>query len=83
MPNQNVTAVNLRQGERKESSPVRTSRFFKSGDYWYYSTREGVDIGPYDHREAAEMGCSEFIEFVRHTNPAFSDTLQNYQRMAS
>lgn len=83
MSNLDISELQLRQGEKGEQHQVRSSRYFKNGDYWYYSTREGVDIGPFDHMEAAEVGCAEFIDFVCHRNPVFSKTLQYYQRLAS
>jgi len=33
-------------------------------NYWYYTTREGVNIGPFDSCHDAEIGVQEFIEFI-------------------
>ena len=35
------------------SIPNRSGRFLEKSGYWYYMTREGVDIGPFDTREDA------------------------------
>lgn len=51
--------------------PNRSERYFKQESYWYYSTREGVNIGPFDHQSDAHEGCMEFIEFVSVVDPAF------------
>lgn len=58
--------------------PERSHRFFKKSDYWYYSTREGVDIGPFDTLSEAETGVSEFIDFILHAEPSVIKTLERY-----
>ena len=63
--------------------PVRSKRFFIKGEYWYYSTREGVDIGPFDSMHEAETGASEFIDFIIHAEPAVVETLEKYGRVAA
>ncbi|MGQ9424967.1 DUF6316 family protein [Gilvimarinus sp. F26214L] len=60
--------------------PARTDRFFTSNDYWYYTTREGVDIGPFDSFEDAANGANEFIDFICGAEPSFSETLELYSR---
>ena len=58
--------------------PTRNDRFFKLNDYWYYTTREGVDIGPFDNKEEASVGASEFIDFICGVEPGFARTLEQY-----
>lgn len=58
--------------------PIRSQRYLKKGDYWYYTTREGVDIGPFDSLNEAETGASEFIDFILHADPHVIQTLQSY-----
>ena len=55
--------------------PARSKRFFQKGDYWYYNTREGVEIGPFDTQQEAETGASEFIDFILHAEPDVLATL--------
>lgn len=51
--------------ENEISIPAtRSLRFFQRDGYWYYATREGVDIGPFDSVDDAESGCREYIHFV-------------------
>lgn len=69
-----------RNGEQG-NVPARTDRFFTSNDYWYYTTREGVDIGPFDSLEDAENGAYEFIEFISGAEPSFSRTLKRYSQV--
>lgn len=44
--------------------PSRGSRFFKLGDSWYFSTREGFSMGPYDSRELAGKGAEDYLAFA-------------------
>ncbi|MCV6621646.1 MAG: DUF6316 family protein [Cellvibrionaceae bacterium] len=77
-----MTALNT-QPRRGESGrvPPRSERCFKAGDYWYYSTREQINIGPFDDLDQASAGVDAFVEFVCE-KPAFSDTLKKYQSAA-
>jgi len=63
--------------------PSRCNRFFQKGDYWYYSTREGVDIGPFDTFHEAETGASDFIDFILHAEPSVIETLERYASKAA
>lgn len=68
-----------RTGE-EGSVPTRHGRYLEREGYWYYSTREGVDIGPFDSREDAEVGVCEFIDFICTSEPAvFSEVLKQYR----
>lgn len=78
--NSEVTIMN-RIGE-DFSIPKRTARVFEVNDYWYYSTREGIDIGPFDTPQAAETGISNFIDFVLHAEPQVLESLNKYGRAA-
>ncbi|MES2822250.1 MAG: DUF6316 family protein [Pseudomonadota bacterium] len=49
--------------------PDRNSRILQKEKYWYYSTREGVDIGPFDGRKDAEVGVGDFINFICASEP--------------
>lgn len=67
-----------RSGE-EGSVPTRHGRFQQKGNYWYYSTREGVDIGPFDSRDDAEVGVGEFIDFICASEPKIADILKQYR----
>ena len=58
--------------------PKRSPRFFEEQTYWYYNTREGVNIGPFDCLGDAEQGAGDFIAFVCHANKSMLDTLKQY-----
>jgi hypothetical protein len=67
-----------RSGEQG-SVPSRQGRYLQQDGYWYYTTREGVDIGPFDTRDDAETGVGEFIDFIQASEPKVSDMLKQYR----
>ena len=72
-----------RTGEQLNELPDRNSRFFEEEGYWYYNTREGVPIGPFDTMSEAEIGVSDFIDFIMHAEPSVSETLAKYAQQAA
>lgn len=61
------------------SIPERTGRFLQKEGYWYYTTREGVEIGPYDLPQDAELGVGEFINFIGESEPDIIEMLKLYR----
>ncbi len=61
------------------SIPNRHDRLLQRAGYWYYTTREGVDIGPFDSCEDAQVGVNEFIEFINSSEPKMVDILKQYR----
>ena len=57
--------------------PARSDRIYEKNAYFYYRTREGIDIGPFDSFKDAERGVNDFIDFMQ-TEPRSSQTLQQY-----
>ncbi|MCB1662760.1 MAG: hypothetical protein KDI20_09180 [Pseudomonadales bacterium] len=43
--------------------------------HWYFSTREGTDVGPFDSRDEASSGLQDFIQFIQLANHR---TLHNF-----
>lgn len=62
--------------------PGRESRFSRINGYWYYSTREGIDIGPFDSKHEAQAGVSAFIDFILHAEPEVVDSLNRHYSAA-
>ena len=56
-----------RKGEA-EKTWFRSSRFFHVNEEVYFSTREGVDIGPFKSQSAAERGLKAYIDAMRNKN---------------
>ena len=71
-----------RSGENG-AEPNRHNRLFEDNGYWYYKTREGVNIGPFDTSGEAELGVSEFIDFILHAEPSIVETLERYGQAAA
>ncbi len=63
-----------RQGE-SGVTPIRQERVFKKDAYWYFKTREGATIGPFDSRDDALECVAEFVEFIGSANPKVLQTL--------
>lgn len=51
------------------SVPMRTDRFFAAQGEWFFSTREGAPIGPFDDKPEARKGLNDFIEFMSLAEP--------------
>ena len=41
--------------------PFRSGRFFYIDSKWYFSCREGREVGPFPNKQAAEMALAEYI----------------------
>lgn len=48
----------------------RSNRYFRLGEGWYFSTREGATLGPYDTQQLAENAVSDYVEFVKDMRPS-------------
>jgi len=49
--------------------PGRANRFFSVSGEWYFNTREGAPMGPFDDRREAEQGLFDFLEFMALAEP--------------
>ena len=62
--------------------PLRTDRFFAVNSTWYFTTREGSSIGPFDTKFDAKKGLNDFVDFVKVANPSilnsFFSTLKEH-----
>lgn len=58
-----------RNGE-KGAVPMRTDRFFAVNNGWYFATREGASIGPFESKDGARDGLNDFIDFVQLADPS-------------
>jgi hypothetical protein len=64
-----------------ENIPLRTDRFFSAQGAWYFSTREGAPIGPFENKREANTGLNDFIEFMTLAEPKTLSRL--YSTLAS
>ena len=58
-----------RSGEN-EKTWFRSSRFFTIGDQFYFSTREGNDIGPYRCLRDAKRGLNIYVHAMQSKDKA-------------
>lgn len=65
-----------RAGETGEI-PNRSKRFFRQHEVWFFHTREGADIGPFESADEAQKGLEDFIEFLNLADPK---TLSSFYR---
>ena len=65
----NQTMSINRAGEENGRVPSRTNRFFSVSGEWYFNTREGAPMGPFDDRREAEQGLFDFLEFMTLAEP--------------
>ncbi len=68
-----------RRGEEIDI-PARSERIFEQDQYWYFRTREGMDIGPFDNRGEAAIGIKGFISFLEESQPEVVTRVTNYIR---
>lgn len=63
----------LRNGEHGDI-PMRTDRFFTVNSTWYFSTREGASIGPFENKSEARKGLRDFLDFIHLAKPPVLST---------
>jgi hypothetical protein len=56
--------ISARSNERPQTW-FRSERVFLSDGKWYFHTREGVDVGPYDSQFEAEIEAGMLKELLR------------------
>jgi len=58
---------------------VRSDRYFTLSNNWYFITREGPTLGPYDSKEQAQNAATDYIQFVNQASPAMLKLLATRQ----
>tara|TARA_R110000868_G_scaffold64820_2_gene194524 strand:- start:90 stop:323 length:234 start_codon:yes stop_codon:yes gene_type:complete len=66
--------VSSRNGENEERQlPIRSQRFFKLHNFWFFATREGAAVGPFDAQEGAANAVNDYIEFMQKADDGARD----------
>ncbi|WP_163832711.1 DUF6316 family protein [Spartinivicinus ruber] len=47
-------------------------RYLQTQDGWYFYTREGKTLGPYDSKDLAIEGLNQYLEFLPQAHPVNS-----------
>jgi len=50
-----------RKSDEKDLTVFRTDRYFLSDGKWFFTTREGANVGPFDTREDAERALTQLL----------------------
>ena len=58
-----------RSGETGVKTYYRSDRFYSEEGGWFAKLREGDELGPFDTKEEAKQGLSDFIELYKNENP--------------
>lgn len=80
-----MTMENIAMNRKQEGGnvPVRSDRFFTQHNYWYFRTREGMDIGPFSTLLEATNGVTGFIDFVSEAEPDMVERITQYVTAAA
>jgi len=65
-------------GDNNAIIPIRSERLFMQYDYWYFRTREGMEIGPFDSAKEANDGINGFMDFVSTAEPDIVERVTDY-----
>jgi hypothetical protein len=57
--------MNVARTNEKAKTWFRSERVFLSDGQWFFHTREGVDVGPYDSQFEAEIEAGMLKELLR------------------
>ncbi|MBT8139207.1 MAG: hypothetical protein KJP25_05545 [Gammaproteobacteria bacterium] len=55
--------------------PSRCERFYSLRSEWFFATREGASVGPFDTLESANSGLSDYLDFMMLAKPRVKDRL--------
>jgi Domain of unknown function (DUF6316) len=70
---QTARAEKLMMPDRRDGElggvPMRTDRFFAVNSAWYFATREGASIGPFESKFDAQRGLTDFVDFIQLAEP--------------
>ena len=50
-----------RHTDHRQAMYFRTDRFHRTNGYWYFLTREGKNVGPFEHKKSAERELECFL----------------------
>ena len=69
MPEEDIKPIQNRRNETDTIVPERKKRIFRKADgYFYYRTREGMNVGPFDTEDLALTSINDYIEnFIKKT----------------
>lgn len=65
------------ENRKNESQKIwfRSERVFRVDGRWYFHTREGIDVGPYESRFEAEIDATMLIANLKAADPGRAKTV--------
>ena len=78
-----MDSVAMSRKEEAGNVPVRSDRLFTQHNYWYFRTREGMDIGPFDSISEAIDGINGFMDFLTTSEPEVVTRVTKYVTRAA
>ena len=57
-----------RRDDDSNTAEDRSDRFTQQGDFWFFKTREGLDVGPFESRNEAQYALLYFTERAEWPN---------------
>lgn len=79
----NIAIKRKCESNKEDTIPTRSDRLFAQDGYWYFRTREGLNIGPFDNAQEAEQGVSDFMDFVNNAEPSMIKRVTDYVNRAA
>lgn len=64
----NALQITLNEDAKARMHDRKFNRFFQRGNLWYFKTREGIVMGPYDTLEVARDDVTNYIGFVQNSS---------------
>jgi len=61
---QSGSSDNINRENEESGVYFRSDRYYKINGSYYFSTREGLEVGPYESKENAESGLDRFIQTI-------------------
>lgn len=69
-----MNAMERKRDGEQGAIPMRTDRFFSVNSAWYFATREGASIGPFEDKNEAQQGLRDFLDFIELAEPRVLST---------
>lgn len=55
--------------------PSRCERFYSLRSEWFFATREGASVGPFQTLESASTGLDDYLDFMALAKPRVRERL--------
>ena len=67
-------------GTKGDNKQGRTGRVFAVSGDWYFATREGESVGPFEQKNSAEQGLKDFVDCIAVAEPDIRSALDSKTR---